>query len=97
MRIDNTQLKALARAFRWRRMLKTGTVATITEIAAKEKINASYVSRELRLALLAPNVVEAILDGRHREDENMLALLKPFPAEWNQQRHIYDAAADRRR
>jgi hypothetical protein len=56
-------VKALARGFRWRKMLETGAVATVTEIATKERINESYVGRVLRLTLLAPEIVEAILDG----------------------------------
>jgi hypothetical protein len=58
-------IKALARAFRWRKLLETGVYATIEELAAAEKINPSYVSRILRMTLLAPDIVEAILDGRH--------------------------------
>lgn len=57
-------VKALARAFRWRELLENGEYSTIREIAAAEKINESYVSRVLRLTLLAPPVVEAILAGR---------------------------------
>jgi hypothetical protein len=60
---DSTLVKALARAFRWRRMMESGRFATIDELAAVEKINSSYVSRLLRLTLLAPNIVDAILDG----------------------------------
>ena len=55
-RIDSTLVKALARAFRWRRMLESGVVSTVGEIAAREKINKSYVSRILRLSLLAPEI-----------------------------------------
>ena len=57
-------VKALARALRWRELLETGAYDTIEELAAAEKINSSYVSRILRLTLLAPAIVEAILDGR---------------------------------
>src|SRR6266511_5770579 len=63
-RVDNAMIKAIARAFRWREMLENGTHATIVEIAAAEKINESYVGRILRLTLLAPDLVEAILGGR---------------------------------
>ena len=52
------------RAFRWRKLLETGAFATVEELAAAEKINPSYVSRVLRLTLLGPDIVEAILDGR---------------------------------
>jgi hypothetical protein len=60
-RVDNAMIKAIARAFRWRKMLEDGTHATIAEIAAAEKINESYVGRVLRLTLLAPDIVEGIL------------------------------------
>ena len=85
-RQDITLIKAVARAFRWRRMLESGRFATINELAAAEKINASYVSRLLRLTLLAPDIVEAILDGRQPEGMTLPRLMKPFPAEWDQQR-----------
>jgi hypothetical protein len=88
--VDRALVKALARAFRWRRMLESGSVATLTEIAAKEKINASYVSRVLRLTLLAPDIVEAILDGRQTTQITLPALMKPFPIEWEQQRRVND-------
>jgi hypothetical protein len=48
-RVDNTIVKSIARAFRWRNLLETGTHTTVAEIAAAEKINASYVGRVLRL------------------------------------------------
>ena len=60
--IDNAMVKAIARAFRWRDSWRTAQHATIAEIAAAEKINESYVGRVLRLTLLAPDIVEAILE-----------------------------------
>lgn len=85
-RQDIALIKAVARAFRWRRMLETGRFATINELAAAEKINSSYVSRVLRLTLLAPDLVEAILDGRQPEEMTLPALMQPFPMEWSDQR-----------
>jgi len=82
---DTTLVKALARAFRWRRMMETGRYGTIDELAAAEKINSSYVSRLLRLTLLAPGIVEAILDGRQPEPITLPALMEPFPVEWERQ------------
>jgi hypothetical protein len=84
---DTTLVKALARAFRWRRMLETGRYGTIDELAAAEKINSSYVSRLLRLTLLAPDIVEAILDGRQPEGINLPGLMEPFPVAWERQRN----------
>jgi hypothetical protein len=63
-RIDNALVKALARAFRWRRMLETGDYGSIADLARAEKIGRSYVSTMLGLTLIAPDIVEAILDGR---------------------------------
>jgi len=82
---DSTMVKALARAFRWRRMIETGRFATINELAAAEKINSSYVSRLLRLTLLEPDIVDAILDGRQPEGMTLPALIEPFPMEWASQ------------
>lgn len=82
---DTTLVKALARAFRWRRMMETGRYGTIDELAAAEKINSSYVSRLLRLTLLAPDIVEAILDGRQPEGMTLPVLMEPFPVEWKRQ------------
>ncbi|MDO9502724.1 hypothetical protein [Falsiroseomonas sp.] len=82
---DTTLVKALARAFRWRRMMEAGRFSTTNELAAAEKINSSYVSRLLRLTLLAPDIVEAILDGRQPEGMTLPALMAPFPVEWEVQ------------
>jgi hypothetical protein len=84
-RVDNTMVKAIARGFRWRKMLETGVHTTVEDIAAAEKINASYVSRVLRLTLLAPSIVEAILDGRQGSQITLAVLMKPFPVEWEWQ------------
>jgi hypothetical protein len=78
-------VKAIARAFRWREMLENGAHATIAEIAAAEKINESYVSRVLRLTLLSPDIVEAILDGRQPAEMTLAALMQPFAVEWREQ------------
>jgi len=82
---DTTLVKALARAFRWRRMMETGRYGTIDELAAAEKINSSYVSRLLRLTLLAPDIVEAILDGRQPGGMTLPGLMEPFPVRWEGQ------------
>jgi len=81
-RVDNAMVKAIARAFRWRKLLDASAYANIEELAASEKINPSYVSRVLRLTLLAPDIVEAILDGRQSVELTLAALMKPFPMVW---------------
>ena len=62
--IDNTLVKALARAFRWQRMLESGDYASVNELAAAEKINAPYLGRILRLTLLPPSLIEEIISGK---------------------------------
>ena len=88
-RVDNTLMKALARAFRWKRMLESGEYATIAELARREGIAVSYLTRILGLTLLAPDIVEAVLDGRQGPEVTLAKLLKPFPVEWlEQSRHF---------
>lgn len=82
---DDSLIKALARAFRWKRMLEAGEFATVGELAAREGIAPSYLARVLRLTLLAPDVVEAIMDGRHGPDVALTKLPDPLPIEWAEQ------------
>ena len=80
-----TLVKALARAIRWKRMLESGHFATIAELAAREGIAHSYMTRVLRLTLLAPDIVEAILEGRQGLEVTLARLMEPFPVEWAEQ------------
>lgn len=84
-RTDNTLVKALARAFRWKRILESGEFTTIAELAEHEGIAPSYMTRVLRLTLLASDIVEAILDGKQRPEMTLARVLKPFPTEWKMQ------------
>ena len=82
-KIDNALVKALARAHRWRRMLEEGRFGTLADLADAERISRSYVCRVLRLTLLAPDIVERILDGR--QAPQLADLMQPFPVEWQGQ------------
>ena len=84
-RVDSTLVKALARAFRWKKMLESGQFTTITELAEHEKLALTYMTRVLRLSLLAPEIVEAILDGRQPADMTLAGLMRPFPVVWREQ------------
>lgn len=86
---DNTLIKAIARAKRWQRMLESGKVPSTRQLAEKEKINPSYLARIIRLTLLAPDIIEAILDGRQPKGLLLADLLKPFPVEWDAQRAVF--------
>jgi hypothetical protein len=82
---DSTLVKALARAFRWKRMLESGEFATIAELAEREGIAPSYMTRVLRLTLLAPDIVEAILDGKQGPAVTLRRVLEPNSVKWNEQ------------
>lgn len=84
-RPDDALVKALARAFRWKRMLELGEFASISELAEMEGIAFTYMARLLRVTLLAPDIVEAILDGRQRPELTLARVLEPFPVEWSRQ------------
>ena len=83
--VDSAMVKALARAFRWRKLLETGIYRTIDEIAAAERINDSYVSRVLRLTLIAPAIVEAILSGRQPRTLSVSQLMAKQSSDWIEQ------------
>jgi len=83
--VHTALVKAVVRAHRWRQMLESGEYASSAELAKVEKINESYLGRILRLTLLAPDIVEAILTGRQSNTLQLDDLLKPLPAVWAQQ------------
>jgi hypothetical protein len=84
-RVDTALVKAIVRAHRWRQMLEGGEYATSAELAKAEKVNDSYLSRILRLTLIAPDIIEAILSGSQPSTLQLDDLLKPLPAAWSQQ------------
>ena len=86
---DNTLVKALARAFRWKRMLESGEFATIAELAEREGIAPSYMTRVLRLTLLAPDIVETIMEGWQVPEVTLARLMDRFPEEWEGQRKSF--------
>jgi hypothetical protein len=83
---DSTLIKALSRAWRWQKLLDDGVYNSIAEIADKEGINRSYLSRTIRLTLLAPDIVEAILNGTQPATLQLSDLEQPFPIDWEAQR-----------
>jgi hypothetical protein len=87
---DGTLVKALARAWRWQRMLDDGVYSSVTEISEAERIGKSYVSRILRLALLAPDIIEAVLERRSGQALMLEKLERPLPARWAEQRAVLD-------
>jgi len=86
--MDDTLVKALARAFRWKRMLDSGAFSTIADLAQRERIAAPFLTRTMRLAQLSPDLVEAILDGRQPRGLTLEALREPLPSDWSEQRQL---------
>lgn len=84
--IDNAIFKAIAQAFRWQKLLENGTCGCLDEIARAEEIGSAFMSRVIRLALPAPDIVEAILAGRQPASLTLRDLMLPFPVEWAGQR-----------
>ncbi len=87
-RADPALVKALARAFRYQRLLDEGRYGSISEMAAAEKLERGYLGTLLRLTLLAPEIVEALLDGRE-QGLNLPRLLEPFPKCWTEQQALF--------
>jgi len=85
-RIDDVLIKALARAHRWKRMIESGAASSVTEIAKREGITHSFICRLLKLNLLAPDIVEAILDGRFPRTVQLKDIASSLPVRWDDQR-----------
>ena len=83
---DETLVKALVRAHRWRRRIESGQAKSITDLAEQEGVTDAYVCRLLPLTCLAPDIVEAILDGRQPKGLRLAELLGNGPVAWEEQR-----------
>jgi hypothetical protein len=94
-RPDETLIRALARAHRWKRMLEVERYRSIAEIAEAEKIDRSFVSRLLRLTLLAPDIQEAILEGRQAKGIQLDELTQAVPGAWEEQRLLANGSLKR--
>ena len=98
-RRDETLVKALVRAHRWRRKIESGSAKSITDLAEQEGVTVAYVCRLLPLTCLAPDIVEAILDGRQPKGLRLAEMLGSRPVTWNEQRspRLSDKAPNSRR
>jgi len=93
---DPVLLKALARAFRWKRMLDEGRYASVRELADAEGVKPSYAAGILRLTLLTPEIVEAILDGRQSAGASLASLMAKSPPDWTRQGRGHPRAIERK-
>jgi hypothetical protein len=92
---NGTLVKAQARAWRWQRMNDEGVNTSVSEIGDAENISKSYVSRIRRLALLAPDIIEAILSGNAGQSAMLESLERPLPAIWEEQRTLLSVGGTR--
>jgi hypothetical protein len=83
---DGTLIKALVRAHRWRRRIESGQAKSITDLAEQEGVTDAYACRLLPLTCLAPDLVEAILDGRQPKGLRLAEVLGNGPLAWDEQR-----------
>jgi hypothetical protein len=86
---DETLVKALVRTHRWRHRIESGRAKSITDLAEQEGVTDAYVCRLLPLTCLAPDIVEAILDGRQPKDLRLAELLGSGPLVWEEQHSIW--------
>ena len=91
-RRDETLIKAVVRAHRWRRRIESGQAKSITDLAEQEGVTDAYVCRLLPLTCLAPDIVEAILDGRQPKGLRLAEMLGNGPLVWEEQRHAWGLA-----
>jgi hypothetical protein len=85
---DGTLLKALARPWRWQKLLDDGVYASVSDVGDAENFSQSCARRILRLALLAPDIVETILAGQTDQALMLEQLKRPLPASWEEQRFL---------
>ena len=88
-RVDSTLLRALVKAFHWKKQLDTGMFVTVSELASAENLNISYVAHVLKLTLLAPALVDAILDGSQPKTMQLQPLVRGLPECWREQHALF--------
>ena len=79
---------SLSRAFGWQEMIETGQAESNSDLARKLKVDQSYIARTIRLASLAPDIIEAILDGQEPDGASLLGLRRDMPLLWQEQREL---------
>ena len=93
--VDDTLVKTIVRAHRWRRRLETGKAKSVTDLAEQEKITAPYVAKLWPLTCLAPDILAAILNGRQPRGLSVNRMLQNVPESWEEQRRLWDFPARR--
>lgn len=87
--VDDTMLKILIKAHRWRRRIESGAAKSVTDLAEQEKVTVPYVTKLLAVTCLAPDITAAILDGRQPRGLSANVMLKAVPESWEEQRRLW--------
>ena len=88
--LDDTMVKTLVKAHRWRQRIETGKARSITDLAEQEQVTVAYVAKLLPLTCLAPDIVAAILDGRQPRGLSVNRMLQNVPKAWDEQRRLWE-------
>ena len=91
---DYTFISALGKAFSWQRMLDEGKYQTPKELAEKEKVEVTHMYRVMRLTLLAPDIIEAVLNGKQPRTLTLQNVVRGFPISWQEQRTVFGFLTD---
>lgn len=89
---EATLVMALSCAFRWKQMLEAGDHATVAELAERDGVAPSHMTRVLRLTSLGSETVEAMQDGRQKPEVTLARVLEPFALEWDLQSRFFWSA-----
>ena len=92
--VQTAIVQALARASSWAEVLESGEVKSISDLAMNLDVDNSYVARILKLSTLAPDIVEAILNGEEPTGLSLAKLTKTFPTDWDEQRAMFGFTTD---
>jgi hypothetical protein len=85
-RLDPALIKGVVRGYQWRRRLLSGEVGSVAELAREAGVNSRFVVRTVRMGFLAPDIIEAILEGRQTAAVTLEIFRKPIPLQWSEQR-----------
>ena len=87
---DEKMIKAFAKAYKWKNMLKEDKIGSLAQIAVKENITGAYVSKVFNLNFIAPEIVEKILNGEQPRDLKLQDMLVgKFPLLWQEQKELW--------
>ena len=89
---NQTLVNAVIQAYQWQKQLLNGKVESIKELARREGVHTRYMMRIQRLSFLAPDIIEAILNGTQPAAMTLERFRCPIPFDWSKQRRLFGFA-----